>query len=196
MCKSKEVEWPLFDGYVSDLLYPAILGSLIYDLAKFELTKEYLFYFYTAVFYSIDYIYMHYILNKIKSQSRNKKLHMTILDFIVAILFMAIIFSIHLLFKENTNKILQDSISFLIIIFSVLLISISACAYDKNDDASFTIFFWLLIANIFTIFIQQVLISSGYEIKTILNITYPAMIAFYLISVITDCSHDKINNVN
>ena len=194
MCKSKEVEWPLFDGYVSDLLYPAILGSLIYDLAKFELTKEYLFYFYTAVFYSIDYMYMHYILNKIKSERRNKKLHMTILDFIVAILFMAMIFSNHSLFKEN--KIIQDPISFLIIIFSVLFICIIASVYDRNDDTSFNVFFWLVIANIVTIFIQQVLISSGYEIKTILTITYPAMIAFYLISVITDSSYDKRNNIN
>jgi len=194
MCKSKEVKWPLFDDFVSNLLYPAILGSLIYDLAKFELTKEYLFYLYTALFYSIDYMYMHYILNKIKSESRKKKLYMTILDFIVAIIFMAIIFSIHSLFKEN--KIIYDPISFLIITFSVLFISFIACIYDKNDDTSFTIFFWLVIANIITIFIQQVLFCSGYEIKTILNITYPAMIAFYLISVLIDYFHEERNNNN
>jgi len=117
MCKSKKSELQLFDDFVSNLLYPAILGSLIYDLTKFELTKEYLFYFYTALFYSIDYMYMHYILNKIKSESRKKKLYMIILDFIVAIIFMAIIFSIHSLFKEN--KIIHDPISFLIITFSV-----------------------------------------------------------------------------
>jgi len=54
MCKSKKSELQLFDDFVSNLLYPAILGSLIYDLTKFELTKEYLFYFYTALFYSTD----------------------------------------------------------------------------------------------------------------------------------------------
>lgn len=191
MCKSKEVKWKLFDGLVSDLLYPAILGSLIYDLVKFELIKEYLFYLYTALFYSFDYLYMHYTLNKIKRERRKKKLYMTILDFIIAILFMAIIFSIHSLFKEN--KIIQDPISFLIIIFSVLFICIIACVYDRNDDTSFNVFFWLVIANIVTIFFQQVLISSGYEIKTILTITYPVMIAFYLISVLIDYFHDKIN---
>jgi hypothetical protein len=107
---------------------------------------------------------------------------------------MAIIFSIHSLFKEN--KIIYDPISFLIITFSVLFISFIACIYDKNDDTSFTIFFWLVIANIITIFIQQVLFCSGYEIKTILNITYPAMIAFYLISVLIDYFHEERNNNN
>ena len=191
MCKYREVQWSLFDSFVGDLLYPAILGSLIYDLVKFELTKEYLFYLYTALFYSIDYMYMHYTLNKIKRERRKKKLYMTILDFFVAIIFIAIIYSIHSLFKENTNKIFQDPISFLIITFSVLFISISADVYDKNNNTSFKIFFWLIITNIITIFMQQVLISSGYEIKTILLFTYPVMITFYLISVLIDCSHDK-----
>jgi hypothetical protein len=74
MCENKGIfsDLILWDNFVSNLLYPAILGSLIYDIVKkigdFDLNLNFdpdkciqvIFLLITVVFYVIDYFYMHF----------------------------------------------------------------------------------------------------------------------------------------
>ena len=89
MCKNKGIfyDLPLWDDFVSNLLYPAILGSLIYDLIKeivnfnFDPTDfnqdnciKFIFLLITSVFYVIDYFYMHYAFKVFKSDKVKKSI--------------------------------------------------------------------------------------------------------------------------
>lgn len=82
-CIFKDLQ--LWDEFVSNLLYPAILGSLIYDIVKefndfhlkqtdFDPNKciKFIFLFITAVFYIVDYFYMHYAFKVFKSDKVKK----------------------------------------------------------------------------------------------------------------------------
>jgi len=77
---------PLLDDFVSNLLYPAILGSLIYDIVKefddfnFNLNFDpdkcihFIFLLITAFFYIVDYLYMHYAFKLFKSDENKESI--------------------------------------------------------------------------------------------------------------------------
>jgi len=62
----------LWDDFVSNLLYPAILGSLIYEFTSFQLNIKYIFLLFTAIFYIVDYFYMHYAFEYFKNEYKRK----------------------------------------------------------------------------------------------------------------------------
>jgi hypothetical protein len=70
---------PLGDDFVSNLLYPAILGSLIYDLIKEVICfnpsscVKYIFLLFTIFFYIVDYFYMHFAFKVFKYYESRKK---------------------------------------------------------------------------------------------------------------------------
>ena len=146
MCKNKGIfyDLPLWDDFVSNLLYPAILGSLIYDLIKeivnfnFDPTDfnqdnciKFIFLLITSVFYVIDYFYMHYAFKVFKSDKVKKSIVKTEkvtstrcmiwLDVLDTLSFAAIIIFV--------NQLRYD-----LIIFPIMLIYLIEANYLKDSE--------------------------------------------------------------
>jgi len=163
----------LVKGFVRNLLYPAILGSLIYDITRFEYTLEYFLKCITIVFYVADYFYMYYVITNDKNGESEKPLAI-FLDFIVAIFFMGIIYSIY---KSH----------YICILILTALIFISALNYFKNTKWSSPLILGLIAISLLTLIFQIIIFrccSCDYE-QTIVW-TYPLLVLFYLLVMLID----------
>ena len=173
----------LQNSFIRKLLYPAILGSLIYDLTKFEVNNEFLLMIITIIFYIIDDLYMTYVLEDYQpcKEANNKKLKgsMVLVDFIVAALFMGIIYSIH---KSNYFLILSCSVAIFIL----------ALFYFENTRTSLAIFLSLIITSIILLVVNILLVEyCKCNVKEVTDWIYSLMVFLYAVAVSIDYYIDK-----
>ena len=113
-CIFKDLQ--LLDDFVANLLYPAILGSLIYEFTNFKLSEliKYIFLLITAIFYIIDYFYMHYAFEYFKNENKRniRSYKMICLDIIDTLSFALIILFIN---KSWFNLIISPTIFIFIV---------------------------------------------------------------------------------
>jgi len=176
----------LWIHFISKLLYPAILGSLIYDFTKFEPNREYWLLFVTLVFYVIDYFYMHYTYKKcINSGKEDKKIgFLKLCDFLVALAFILIIYSIH-----NSN--------YLFISYSTLFIFLITLIYDLSDKCSNTIIGILFTSTTIIVFVQQLFFNCSCCSESGFNAwTYTFIIFLYAVAVSIDYYFDNLNKLD
>lgn len=188
-------KYPLLDEFISNLLYPAILGSLIYDFTKVTLSREYLLLSITVIFYIVDYFYMHYALKDLKE----KKLSMTLIDLLVAFVFMIIIYSIHKLYQDSNNESTLRYNLILLISLSTLIISNSAFIYYYVNEKITIYIFILLFINSLIMVIQQLIIHCwnlwNWNLDDIITYSYTIMVFVYILEVIVDYSYDNWSKI-
>jgi len=173
MCKNKCIffDLPLLDDFVSNLLYPAILGSLIYEFTAFKLCQyeKYIFMFITAIFYIVDYFYMHYAFTYYKNKNNEeiRSCHMIRLDILDTLSFALIILFIN---KSWFN----------LIIFPILAIFFVEEYYIEDSEpvkcckriikaflCSFILTFIIIVLSIVTfnffasVFLMVLIVSNG-----------------------------------
>lgn len=148
----------LWDNFVGNLLYPAILGSLIYEFTNFksgEFDKN-IFVFITTVFYIIDYFYMHYVYKQyVDKYKKTRTIKMIFLDFLVAFIFSLIIFLINRIFSKT--ELCNSIFLFSTINILTIIVFIIALCYSNGSRLSKYIF-WELIINSVIFFIFRLLI--------------------------------------
>jgi len=186
MFKNKGIffDLSLWDDFVSNLLYPAILGSLIYDFLiesncpNSSGCVKRIFLGFTILFYFVDYFYMHCAFKVFKHrkcrENHNNKIKVTRtqcmiwLDFIDTISFAEIIFLI--------NKSRYD-----LIIYPIFIVFIVEKLYFKDQITNvienwfriillsfYFYFYWLICMNLY---ICCRYFACGYVILIILYAT-------------------------
>lgn len=175
----------LWNSFIRKLLYPAILGSLIYDLTRFDVNNEFYLMIITIIFYIIDDLYMTYVLEdygpKIEGNNKLLKPHMVFIDFLVAVLFMLIIYSIH-------------KTSYYVVLSCTLAIFILALLYFENTRVSLTIFLLLITSSILLIVLEILMVSyCKCNINEVTDWIYSLMVFFYIVAISTDYYIDKKN---
>jgi len=189
----------LWDDFVSSLLYPAILGSLIYEFTNFHLNIKYIFLLITLAFYVVDYFYLHYAYKEYirKSDKKLRTPSMIRLDFVVAFLFAVIILSINKIFSTSEPSdsplfcsIISINVSYyFVILLSTLGIFIVACIYINDKDSNNV--FILLIINTIIIFSFRLLIISCSKCH---NCYFEAFIYLILVILYTKVALDDYYN--
>jgi hypothetical protein len=205
MCKNRNIfcDITLWDDFVGNLLYPAILGSLIYEFTNFKSDQyeKYIFMFITAVFYIVDYFYMHYtyIQYKGKYNEKVRTWKMIFLDFAVAVLFAIIILCINKIFSKTepynyTVPFLNISYYFVILLSTFLVFVIALC-YTEGGKCSDCIFYELIITStvvlIFRCFILNCCKDNTCCIWIFEVIIYGVFVALYVIAVNEDYCLDE-----
>lgn len=162
----------LWDKFIRKLLYPAILGSLIYELTSVNDCNKIIFLLITAVFYILDDIFLSSI--KFRYDKLNQKEDYDtiyrnpckiLIDFLVALVFMIMIYLIH-----NEEYMYLSGFALLIFIFA-------AFYFPQNEGI--TKYFIIAIILVLILNIIQILIFKCHKCNS-LNIEY----IFYSIIVI------------
>jgi len=166
----------LWKEFIRKLLYPAILGSLIFDFTKFEANINYLLLGVSVIFYIVDYFYMTAVSRKYKAKEKPILPRQLCLDFFVAIMFMAIIYCIN-------NSYYAWVLGFTLLIF------ISGWFYFKikNETLSNVLFLSLIVISIIIIIIQILFENCcSCSSEKMIIWTYPLMVFLYGIISIVD----------
>ena len=172
-------DYSLWHKFIRDLLYPGILGSLIYDLAKFQFEHEFYLLIITTAFYVIDYFYMNYTLkNKVES-CKARKIFMLLLDLLIAVIFMCIIYAIH-------NQL------YLRVLFLTFVISIGALIYSVNNKHSLIIIILLIVLSSLIVYFEYTITKFCQCNEFYLMFGAYSMIVFlYALAVTLDYYYDK-----
>jgi len=155
----------LWDDIVGNLLYPAILGSLVYEFTNFRFAPKFLFMAITLVFYFVDYFYMHNEYKKFQKDSNEKKCRtrrMIISDFVVAALFVLMIFCINTIFSgtcNNNSDYLQSfNPYYLTILISALGVFIIANIYIQDTKSKNYVLIELVINSVIVIVFRSAIL--------------------------------------
>jgi len=165
--------------FVRKLLYPAILGSLIYDFTNFKWNNDFILLSITLVFYLIDYFYWSIVDKEIRRKAEIPS-RIIWLDLGVAFLFMFIIYSIHACSSHR-------EFYYLISIWT-FLIFVAAYFYLPNKTTTLKIIFLGLILASIILFCIQYFNSNccSCDIKKITNLIYSINIILYAAAIEID----------
>ena len=166
----------LLEKFIRELVYPAILGSLLYELVNLRCNWQYYLLLATAFFYSTDYFYMNSALTK----KKEFELKNILMDGAVALLFAYIIASIYKSW-------------YIPVLMSTSVICILAYYYlNDNDKFEKYLFGGFILSSIVAILLQ-LLFTCYYNChsENAFHWIYLSMVILYILVVSIDYWHTE-----
>jgi len=71
--------------FIYELIYPAFLGAMLFELVPIKFDIKYLIALFIVVFYLLDYCHLYFYLGKKFSQKQKNTLRYTVFDFLVSL---------------------------------------------------------------------------------------------------------------
>lgn len=84
--EENQIEQSAYSKFVYNLIYPAILGSILYSLLPLGSSQTYLIGFFIFTFYILDYIHLYFVMDNRFSQSQKNGFRYITFDLAVSVL--------------------------------------------------------------------------------------------------------------